>query len=248
MHEKRITQLDQNTQNQEFLRRSEIGVLLTTAYLSAINHSPRLAETQFVELPADSKHTAGALPKWSEKNPTGNHVVLIRTQNIDGILKHYEEQLSLRPAVVEHAAALLHIEPDQVTPQLYYVFSMLHEMGHTDDYFDHEDIPEEFTRKIKTSEAGLPLGRVSTTELLDPASELHQKVSADRELFDRHGVATIDEFAALNLTAYRNMRHEKYADDFAADVLLNEPELMDQLMRDTIAPYRNHPGFGAKAA
>lgn len=241
-------QQDQNRQNQELLESSEIGVLLKRAYLSAVNLSPRLAGVSFIELPAESKHAAGALPKWSEKNPTDSHVVLLRIKNVDGILDYFSQELAIRPAVVEHAASMLHINPDQMTPQLYYVFSMLHEMGHTDDYFDFEEDPEEFNRVKKVSEESLPLGRVSTKELLDPTSELYQKVLDDSELFDRHGVSTVHELAALNLTAYRNMRHERYADEFAAEVLNYEPELMDQLMLGTIDPYRNDYGFGEETA
>lgn len=248
MSETQTTQHDQNAQNQELLRRSELGVLLSRAYLSAINLSPRLADIQLMELPADSKHIATASPRWRAHNTTGNHVVSIHTENIDELLEHYEQELAIRPEVVEHVSSMLHIEPEQMTPQLFYVFSILHEMGHTDDYFEHEDNPDEFEHNVKVSRESLPLGWVTTNDLLDPGSDVHKRVMADTELFDRHGVTTIHELAALNLTAYRNMRHERYADEFAAEVLLYEPELMDQLMRDTIEPYRNHPGFGAEAA
>lgn len=239
---------EQDDKNYDLLRRSELGVLLTRAYLSAVNMSPRLADLALLEMPADSDKTASARPIWSARNISGRHEVRIRLDDLDGILEAYESALESRPAVVEHVGQMLGLQPEDMTPQLFYVFSMLHEMGHVDDYMEHEDNPEEFRRKKRMSEASLPLGRVSTTELLDPSTELHQKVMSNQDLFDRHGVSDIKELAAVNLIAYRNMRHEKYADEFATQVLLWQPALMDQLMRDTVEPYRNFDGFGTEAA
>lgn len=244
MHDTHPKTFVQDEANYELLRGNELGVLLTRAYLGAVNHDLRLAEVPIVELPADSHHTAMARPSWHAENRSGHHEVHLRLQGIDEVLDHYEEALAIRPEVAKYTSDLLHINSSDATPQLFYVFSMLHEMGHASDFFRYQDNPDKYRAEKRCAEASLPLGRVSTRIALDPSSDLHGKIAAQPDLLRRHKVGEVHELVALNNIAYRKMPHEQRADFFAVEVFQRNPALLDQLIRKTIEPYRNYPGFG----
>ncbi|HMS31307.1 MAG TPA: hypothetical protein PJ984_02840 [Candidatus Saccharibacteria bacterium] len=249
MYDSEPTQTSQNDKNYELLRQSELGVLLTRAYIGAVNHDLRLCEVNIVDLDENSNSTAFARPKWGKGNTSGRHEVHIRNSNLDEVLDHYKKELAVRPAVVARVADMLGINRREVTPQLFHVFTMLHELGHVSDFFDHEDDPEAYAREIRKARLSLPLGYLRTSKILDPKSDIHRKILAHRdELFTMYKVDTLDDLLALHHDKYRDMPHEKHADYFAVEVLELNPTLLDQLSRDTVEPYRNYPGFGQSAA
>lgn len=250
------TTLPQEEVNRELLRNSELGVILERAYIDAMNVDPRLSEIAVVPITDnEEQHHAFATPAWSEKNQTGKHEIHLRLDDLDGTLAFFGEAMKIEKNT-EKIAQTMGIRPGEVTPQLLYVQSMLHEMGHTLEFFDYQEqgkTPDEHRHDHKAERNRLPIGGVLVSRLLKESSPTRQAVvdqwdAASKSASSRYSnhvgeevhISTMDELIYATADVYRDTKFEHAADNFAADVLQRQPVMMQQLTGN-IDAYRNYP-------
>ncbi len=235
------TEYSQDEQNETLLAQSELGVILQDAYREATNLDPRLRDMKIVPIEDPNEKSYGhATPK--DVSESGKHEIHIRLSDLDGALGHYTDAIRDYPISVDIISQRMHVDPSQVTPQLLYVQSILHEMGHVAEHMDYEDNMDALRLRNKQERTALPLGYHSLTKLMDPGSELRQQV--DRhwdELSAKHGVDDIEGLARVQGEAYRNLTSENRADMFAADVFDINPQMVQQLSQPTVESYRDFP-------
>ena len=234
----RITELSQGDQNEALLRNSELGVLLHDAYLTATNIDPRLDDVVIV--PNDSDDSRIAFARHKENTESGNYEVHLRLNDLDKSLALQENLLNNVQGSRELFAGILDIEPDQVTPQLLHVFSILHELGHITEYMDNEGNEVELQQRMRREKAALPIGNTATSKLMDPSSPAHQAVVENwGQISAQHGVSTMGDLIEKQHGAYRGMTSEHTADMFAVDVFATNTQLVDQLNAD-VETYRDY--------
>lgn len=243
---------DQYNENMDLLKQSEMGVLLAEAYRSAVHLDPRLADIKIVPYDASERGAKGsAFARSADNAESGQHEIHVRLDDIDGALNLVESQLDSVPGLREILGEMMDVPGEELTPLQVHAFIMLHEMGHLVEFMDNEgNMPALRERQRKEKDA-LPLGElvvkelipsgiISTSMILDPSSAGGQIV---RDNWDRvsqdYGVSTIEELAEITNRAHRDMTSERFADNFAADVLSLEPNLYDQLGSADPSRYRN---------
>ena len=225
--------------NREVLLSSDLSYLLTDAYNRALALEPRLANVEIVPLPEDSVSVAVAVPAW--KSASGRHEVHLRLGDSDAILRKYSEVIESVPGARRLFADSLGLEEKDLTPQLLYVQSALHELGHTVEYMQYEQQPEELRARVKKEKSMMPLGSVAVSRLLDPSSPARQTVDAHfDELAHTHEIDSLDELIEKQHAAYRQTTSEHFADSFAADVIALSPSLRDNLISSDIQPFKNY--------
>lgn len=227
--------------NEELLGKTELGVILAPAYREAVNLDPRLGDIdiQTIDNPDEVRH-GFARPSWASES--GKHEIHVRLEDLDGTLAHYQKAIDEAPDAIAIIAERMGIDVDRVTPQMMYVQSILHEMGHLTEHMDYEDNPEEFRRRNKAEKAALPIGNTTVSKLIAIDSPIRQQVEQHwDEVSQRTGAGSIDELISMQSIAYRSMTSEAHADNFAADVFLANPQLYDQLSQQSVEPYRNYP-------
>lgn len=252
----RRPELPQEEKNVELLRNSELGVILARAYLDAMNTDSRLANIAIVPIvDANDQRHAFARPSWKPDNQTAKHEIHIRLDNLDDTLDFFADAMKIS-SNTNKIAQTLGIQPGEVTPQLLYVHSMLHEMGHTLEYFDYEEqgkTPEDHKHDQKVARMVLPVGGVVASTLL---TEGHPNREAIVEQWDavaphaskrysdfKHAdvsISTMAELVDATADVYRDTTFEHAADRFAASVLEFQPTMMTQLTGN-IDKYRNYP-------
>ncbi len=233
-----ITELSQGDRNEALLRNSELGVILHDAYLTATNIDPRLDDVVIV--PNDSGDNRIAFARHKENAASGRYEVHLRLNDLDKSLALQEDILKNVQGARELFAGILGIEPDQVTPQLLHVFSILHEFGHITEYMDNEGNEVELQRRMRREKAALPIGNTITSKLLDPSTLAHRTVIENWEQISaQHGVRSMGDLIEKQHGAYRGMTSEHTADMFAVDVFATNTQLVDQLNAD-IEAYRSY--------
>jgi hypothetical protein len=234
-------EFDQEERNMALLRNSELGVVLEDAYIDAMNVDPRISEIAVVPItdPAE-KRPAFARPAWE----TGRHEIHIRLDNLDDTLGIYKDVMQKSPGTVQEIAKTLDIQPTEVTPQLLFAQSILHEMGHTLEFFDYQEqgkTSEDHARDSKIEAAKRPLGGLVASRLLDPNSKQYQAIVNNWDAVSRkEGVNSPEELFDKTAVAHRHTKFEHDADRFAATVLQMQPGMMTQLTGN-IDRYRNYP-------
>ncbi|MFZ1600650.1 MAG: hypothetical protein WAT31_04710, partial [Candidatus Saccharimonas aalborgensis] len=238
---------EQKAKNLEILRNSEMGETLEKAYLAAIEVDSRLADIAVVPMEDGDHRDAVARASWGKNNLSGKHEIIINLNDIPASLAKFEERMNGIPVNTEKIAETLGIDPSEVTPQLLYVQSMIHEMGHTLEFMDYLEAgktPEDHGHDRAAERKRLPLER-SVTELekhkdyvLEHWGEASKEAS-DRYSAHKHVHVSIDTFDGLtNATAdvYRDTKFEHAADKFAAEVLAKQPDLVEQLKAKAPTP------------
>jgi len=239
----------QSEENENILRSAELGVILAEAYRGAIDLDPRLSEIKIVPIedPDDKRH-GYARAKGSKGNESGRHEAHIRLDNLDQTLDMYSQAMSQAPETIAIIAEKIGVPIERVTPQLLYVQSILHEIGHLTEHMDYEDDPEFPKLRRKQEMAAMPVGNVTVGALLDPESAGSKYVEHNWESIQvEHGIDSRDDLIAMQSRAYRNLTSETIADNFAADVFAIDPQLVDMLTGPSIEKYRDFPDL-AKAA
>jgi hypothetical protein len=230
---------DYSTKNFELLEGSELGAVLRDAYKTAINLDPRLEEVEIVPLEDESNRVAFARPSWNPESG-GHNQVHIRLNDLDEALTRTQNVLDNIPGARKLFGDMLDIEPQEVTPQLLHVFSIMHELGHTGQYFDHADDPSVLAEQVKKDKEALPIGRATVSALMDKNSFARKFVEDNwHKVIQVTGVSTIEELIEKQHGAYRQTKSEKAADDFARDVFATNPQLIDQLSNPNLDYYRS---------
>ena len=238
-NEREKTQYDKN---RELLAESDGGVLLLSAYDAAVKAYPRL--TDILIVPYDDEQLRGAkgsaFARHADKSPSGRHEIHVRLGNLDQSLDLMDQTLNDVPGLREMVSEkLLLADPSELTAMQLHTFVMLHEMGHLVEFMEHDGRMPELRERMKREKEALPLGNIATSAVIDPDSPGGKYVRENWEAIQvKFGVASIAELAEMKNDAHRNMTSEAYADNFAADVLVNEPELFDQLGSKDLTKYR----------
>lgn len=232
---------EDNDPNYEILRNSEVGVILAEAYVCAVNLDPRLEGIGIVPITdEDEKRHGYATPKWASES--GNHEIHVRLDNLDETLDYYAKAMDASPDTMRIIAENMGIDVSMLTPQMMYVQSILHEMGHITEFMDYEDNPEELRNRTRQEKLALPLGNVTVGKLINEDSPVRQNVLENwDEVQTRTGAQSMDELITMTAVAYRGMTSETIADNFASDVFAVNPHMYDQLAQPTVDPYRNYP-------
>jgi len=131
--------LEQRRQTMEkninLLNTSELRGALGTAYFALLEMYPQLEDIEIVPVPEDSAQIASATPSWSSRS-NGKHQVNLRIGDLPTSLRKYEEADQFTPSSKREIAKLYGIDESEVTPQLQYVTSFIHEFGHVLDYIN----------------------------------------------------------------------------------------------------------------
>ncbi len=236
-----IRRHEQYDANVEMLETAELGVVLERAYREAVKVDPRLGDIEVIPLDQESHKAAFARPSWHPE-ANGKSSIHIRLDNLDETLDRYQGYMDQIPGVREIFGEQLGVEPQLVTPQLLYVQSVLHEMGHLTEYMDYEDNPGELVKRNKQEKAALPIGNATVSAILDPSTPARKFVD-DRwgDISQKLQVGSIDELAEMQHAAYRSTTSEKIADDFAAEVLQSNQMLKDELVMGNVEDIKNYP-------
>lgn len=250
---------DQMEANEVILRQSELGSILADAYAAATNVDPRLADIAVVPIidPATTSF-AFARPAWGKSESTGKHEVHIRLDDLDATLALFKKSMTLAPKNNAIVAEILGIRPDEVTPQLTFVFSTLHEMGHTLEFMNYEDMgktPEDYLRDYRVEKEKLPIGNLLASHLISDTHPNKQHVienwesvrlTASRNYSNYVGkpvdISSMGELVDATSHMYRESKFEAHADQFAAIVFQTQPTMLTNLMGD-ITRYRTYPQY-----
>lgn len=229
----------QDMENMRLLEQSELGYILKDAYIAAVQIDPRIADTKLVPIAEESSSVAFARPAWSSES--GKHEVHIQLHDLDKALAKVQEMMDKIPGARELLAEKMGVGAEQVTPQLVHVFSIMHEIGHTSEFREHEDNPEDFRRHNARAKASLPIGGVAVSKMVAPQSEIYQKIAQSwDEVGAELSVHDFTELAELQHKHYRDLPSENYADRFGKAVLYRNPQLIDQLTSDNFDYYRHY--------
>ena len=231
---------EQKAKNLEILRNSEMGETLEKAYLAAVEADGRLADIVVVPMEAGDHRDAAARAAWTEGNQSGKHEIIINLHDIPASLAKFQERIDQIPINTEKIAQTLGIDPGEVTPQLMYVQSMIHEMGHTLEYMDYQEAgktPEDHRHDQQTERKRLPLERSVTALEKHKDYVLEHWGEASKQASDKYSahkhtevsINNFDELTSATADVYRDTKFEHAADKFAAEVLAKQPEIVESL-------------------
>lgn len=248
---------DQYEANEAVLGQSELGIILKDAYNAAVNQDPRL-ENIAVRSNADPQDPRPAyiVPSWGKNNQTGRHEIYLRLDDLDETLATFEKSMQHTPKSTAVVAESLGIPTEEVTPQLLFVYSALHEMGHALECMDYEaagKTPAEHLHDQRVERAKLPIGNLLASQLFSVDSPNRQYVeqhwdtaramaSQNYSAFtgQDESITSIEELTDATAHVHRKTKFEAAADQFAATVLQAEPLMVMQLTGD-ITRFRNYP-------
>lgn len=205
--------------NKEVLRNeSTHNEPLVSWYDQALKRFPELRAV-VVQPIEQGKFGGTSRSRFAEQNDTGREVLQI--DNREGADEALLREMQSYPGSVARVAALLNMDPNEITPKKLQCFVMLHELGHTLDLTRNAKTPEEFDKlrqDHRSQKATLPVPGVSASRLRRPGVQ-EQILQQDPDILSRNGVATYEELVALQERAYRDLPKESYADQFAAAVM-----------------------------
>lgn len=248
---------DQSEANEAILAQSELGIILKDAYIAAANVDPRLNDIAIVPVTdPEDKRPASIKPSWDPNNQTGRHEIYIRLGNLDETLATFKQSMEHTPKNTAIVAESLGLRAEEVTPQLLFVYSTLHEMGHALECMDYEaagKTPAEHLHDQRVERAKLPIGNLLASQLLSEDSANRQYVErrweeASQMASEKYSeftgeethISTIAELIDATSHVHRKTKFEAAADRFAATVLQMEPLMLTQLTGD-ITRFRNYP-------
>ncbi len=158
--------------------------------------------------------------------------------------------LKLRRATVEMNSKLLGIEVDQMTPEILQLFITAHELGHVKDFIVNYKANLELTESEAVAEmmyhrennlSTLPVPNVYPPDLAKFLSESEgvdietlRATFPDLNLRKSVVVETARELVDLQEQEYRNTPPERYADEFARDLILNNAERLGIVFKETV--------------
>ena len=161
--------------------------------------------------------------RFAAKNETGHE--LLQIDNREGADEDLLREMQAYPGAIARVAALLDMNPSEITTKKLQCFVMLHELGHTLDRTRNAQTPEEYERlraEYKTQLASLPVPGIPASRLRVPGAR-EQILHEDPDILTRNGVTSYEELIYLQERTYRNLPKESYADQFAAAVMNGTP-------------------------
>lgn len=203
--------------NLGFLEQSgEVGASLLDLYREACRHEPKLGEVKLVgmELDKDNPPVGSARPVWA--TTSGRHEVRIR--NDDAAMDKFDEYIEEFDETNQIFADLLGIPLEQLTAEKLLQFAFLHELGHTVLYDDFKKNPDKYRQMVKKEKTNLPIAGQSVRFLTTQEGKQYVKEHWT-EISSTLGVSTFEELQDLQEKRYRAMKQERFADNFAAQVM-----------------------------
>jgi hypothetical protein len=158
----------------------------------------------------------------------------------EGEAESFRPLFTFRKATIEANAELLGIKTEEMTPEILQLFIIAHELGHIKDYLvNYESNPdltgEEAAAEMKyhriSNLDSLPVPGIYPPYLARLLAE-SREVDVDTFLANFDGInltkddkiKTIGDLMDLQEKQYRASPPERYADEFARDLLLNHAE------------------------
>ena len=232
---------EQKAKNLEVLRNSEMGEVLEKAYLGAVELDSRLTDIIIVPLEEDDNRDAVARPSWNKNNESGKHQIMINLNNVTESLGKFEKRMKDIPVNTAKIAQTLGLDPSEVTPELFYVQAMLHEMGHTLEFMDYQEegkTPEDHKHDRDIERKKLPLERPVTTLEKNRGTIINHWGDLSAQASDKYSkhkqqhvsIGTFDDLVGATADVYRDTKFEHSADKFAAEVLAKQPEIVKYLI------------------
>ncbi|HSX31608.1 MAG TPA: hypothetical protein VLE99_06865 [Candidatus Saccharimonadales bacterium] len=205
----------------------EVGQFLVPTYLAAYHLEPEILQL-VVLLPHDvqkSNHFANGKTPGHAVLPAssagGGFEVYVDTTSWE----RYAQLLKDRHITIEEIARKLGITAAEVTPPMFAVFTLAHELGHMVHFareglgFDHELIGEQYRGELQM----LPYPGKSAAGVIDWARK--NPAAAEAYLVQEHdrlaglGIHSVEELLIAQERAYRNMPFEDSADQFGVHVI-----------------------------
>ena len=158
----------------------------------------------------------------------------------EGEAESFVPLFSFRRATIEANAKLLGIKPEEMTPEILQLFITAHELGHIKDYIVNYESDPDLNGLNAASE--MKYHRDSNLDTLpvpgvyppDLARQLSVSGGIDVNVFlstfseinlkPDDKIKTVDDLMDLQEERYRASAPERYADEFARDLLLNHAE------------------------
>jgi hypothetical protein len=230
-----MSERTQGAVNESTLASFELGSrYLLDAYDAAREHDPRLEDIIILPVENPSYATiARARPKWASNAAYGMHEIHIRRGDPVSVLGYFRDASMRDPTTYGIMSDRLGIRPEQFTPALRYVFAALHELGHNSNYFDYENCPEKLPADIRRERNTLPFVYATPSAIAAEGDKVRRHIERNWESISRRtGAFSLKELVMFQAIAYRDMPTEANADYFAAEVLADNPSLMDMLLDD----------------
>ena len=218
-------------QNIDILKsQGENGENLVAWYLKVIDKYPELKEVLILQRP-EGKIGAFSRSKFSKKNESGRHEIFLDLT--PGSELRYMQDFTHRQESLRLIAERLRIPKESLTPRLFQVWILLHELGHALDHI-HTKLTGEKKIEARTQEMKtLPIGSGRIEDLRRPEvkaellkhenlfEDLTKKYKSVIRDFEGGIIDDYDDVIRLQEREYKSLPSEVYADDFATSILLS---------------------------
>lgn len=201
--------------NAELLESTVVGRIIKPVYEAALAAEPTLESVRLTSIdPQENPKLAFAQPGWSSEGGVSE----VHIQLGDEALETAQTVLKEHPDSIAIMAELTGVKPEEMSQQQLLEFALLHELGHALLYEEFADQPEDYKNLTADERIKLPIGNASPSYLR--SEEGRKFVDNKWEDIQEHlGVRTFDELLELQSKAYRKMKQEVFADNFASKIL-----------------------------
>lgn len=218
-----IPETPQYHKNIDLLRQSQFGHVLEKAYEAVLDLEPRLMDVNLV----DDNRTE-AVPSWRQADDVRQHKVYFPVANPDVAARFPVTAVNyINEMEIERSAGIMTTPVERLTPEMRAVAAFMHELGHTAQFLEFEDNPQDFETMFKEDRAEWPIPDTLFTELSTTIGR--QKIAEHRDrlsgLEDDQGRIAFSDVKTAQYMAYRDSSTEQYADSFAAFAVATHPEL-----------------------
>lgn len=209
----------------------EIEPRLRKLFEIARQENPELASAKLQTFTPKDKYDSGGYYDFEEGEGGEIAPTLFISEGSSSLLAPL---LEVRKEAIRINASLLGINPEEVTTEILQVFIFAHELGHIKDFLRNYKSDPSLEGWEAVDEMGshrdsvlmqLPVPNLSPTHLigeLREVSKLEEAIAMYPEI-KRHpkfsGLETVQDLLRLQEEEYRGSEPERYADEFAAELL-----------------------------
>lgn len=197
----------------------ELGPALFTAYDTAVQHYPELAEVtiRYRSTPqADATMGARSVYILNNEVPLRG-IALDPTPTVEVMRERMRGQTS-GLYLTDFMSKKLGVASERISPEMFAQFVLLHELGHAKNTFDGET-PHEWRERRNQEMARLPIpGRTPgqlEAEIYDIDSDLDRWYQGEQAELTRRGWTTRSDIVDAQRETYRELPTEAFADRFA---------------------------------
>ncbi len=201
--------------NRDLLAPTNSRLGLLDIYEAATRSNPTLKRVRVVPIDPSDKSRIGCA-KNGFQDGDGVHSVFINMSPAGLELARHHLVDDKFP--VQLIAEMVGSELEDFTPENLIRFMFAHELGHTLFYEQFTDNPSEYKKLTDFEFSKLPIPNVRASWLT--TDEGRKWVAENWQAIQHNlGVSTFDELVSRQARAYRQMRQERFADDFAIKLL-----------------------------